>query len=82
MAFWYPEPIATDEGDAGDILHAQDARDGVEREVKPWRLGCIQPQRQRSNTDGIRIERAKELDGSDTVDLRAAAGVQDVVVRT
>lgn len=53
-------------------------------------LGGIRPQRQRSNTNGIRIERAKELDGSDTVDLRAAASVyfietrarvEDVVVR-
>ena len=53
-------------------------------------LGGIRPQRQRSNTNGVRIERAKELDGSDTVDLRAAASVyfietrarvQDVVVR-
>lgn len=53
-------------------------------------LGGILPQRQRSNTNGTRIERAKELDGYDTVDLRAAASVyfietrarvQDVVVR-
>ena len=35
MALWYPEPIATNESDAGDILHAQDARDGAEREAKP-----------------------------------------------
>lgn len=53
-------------------------------------LGGIRPQRQRSNANCARIERAKELDGSDTVDLRAAASVyfietrarvQDVVVR-
>lgn len=53
-------------------------------------LGGIQPQRQRSNTNGTRIERARELDGCETVDLRAAASVyfietrarvQDVVVR-
>jgi len=52
-------------------------------------LGGIRPQRQRSGTNGARIERAKELDGCDTVDLRAAASVyfietrarvQDVVV--
>ncbi|KAF8555084.1 Pkinase-domain-containing protein [Imleria badia] len=52
-------------------------------------LGGIRPQRQRSSTNGARIERAKELDGCDTVDLRAAASVyfietrgrvQDVVV--
>lgn len=53
-------------------------------------LGGIRPQRQRSNTNGAKIERVKDLDGSDTVDLRAAASVyfietrarvQDVVVR-
>lgn len=53
-------------------------------------LGGIRPQRQRPSTNGARIERAKELDGNDTVDLRAAASVyfietrarvQDVVVR-
>ena len=53
-------------------------------------LGGIRSQRQRSSTNGARIERAKDLDGSDTVDLRAAASVyfietrarvQDVVVR-
>ena len=53
-------------------------------------LGSIQPQWQRLNINGVRIEGTKELDGSDAVDLRAAASVyfieararvQDVAVR-
>ncbi|KAG8219226.1 kinase-like domain-containing protein [Butyriboletus roseoflavus] len=44
-------------------------------------LGGILPQRQRSNTNGTRIERAKELDGYDGVDLRAAASVYFIETR-
>ena len=39
FALWYPEPIATDGGNAGDIPHTQDARGGVEREAEPWGVG-------------------------------------------
>lgn len=42
-------------------------------------LGGVRRQRQRSNS--ARIERAKELDGNDTVDLRAAASVYFVETR-
>jgi carbon catabolite-derepressing protein kinase len=44
-------------------------------------LGGVRTQRSRSNTVGARIERARELDGSDTVDLRAAANVYFVETR-
>ncbi|KAF9225155.1 Pkinase-domain-containing protein [Gyrodon lividus] len=44
-------------------------------------LGDVRSQRQRSSTNGARIERARELDGSEPVDLRAAASVYFVETR-
>jgi len=52
-------------------------------------LGGVVRSRQRSGTNGVKIERARQFDGEGTVDLRAAssiyfvetrARVQDVVV--
>ncbi|KAF9237064.1 kinase-like domain-containing protein [Melanogaster broomeanus] len=44
-------------------------------------LGGVRTARPRSSTIGARIERVRELDGNDTVDLRAAAGVYFVETR-
>jgi carbon catabolite-derepressing protein kinase len=44
-------------------------------------LGGVRLQRQRSGTNGARIERARDLDGSEPVDLRAAASVYFVETR-
>jgi len=54
-------------------------------------LGGVKPRQRGSVDGGVRIERAREMDGSESVDLRVAASVyfvetrarvQDVVVRT
>lgn len=54
-------------------------------------LGGVVRSRQRSGTNGVKIERVRQFDGDGTVDLRAAssiyfvetrARVQDVVVST